>query len=368
MPDVTEAQAVESVREYFSAPGYVRANETAAKAEEKPAKAAPAKEAAPKAEAEAKPIPSDPEEPHPDTAKNPDGEPAKQEPEGTDDEAKKPEAEGEEPEAKEIEADSEEATEAAEPTKLFNVPMPDGTTQKVTFKEMREGYLRQSDYSRKSNEFSAEKESFARESEQIRQRQLAVLEATEQRFQQLDPVAILKGQLKQAQEMGDTEEVLRLRLDIQETERVVEQNRRAAEWERHQNEQQKQQELTQKQTRERELLRQKVPELATKEGKDKFLTLANKALEKSGFSKDEIAEMSQLDHRWAIIAHGYGKYLTQLEQRPKIAEAIQGKAVTLKQPGARQSDAKGTAMAEATRQFNKNPNAEGSLAGFFKAL
>jgi hypothetical protein len=130
-------------------------------------------------------------EPQQDNAQAPEGQP-EAEPDGQNEETN--EAEGDEPEAEgesldseqEAEIDEEEAEEAPQ-TQAFE--LPDGT--KVEQKELLDGYLRQSDYSRKTQELAQQRQQFEQSIEQealqFRQQQQSIWKACSDNFNNTTP-------------------------------------------------------------------------------------------------------------------------------------------------------------------------------------
>lgn len=345
---------IQAVADYFKT--------TASEPKAAPAKAAPQKQAAKAPDSVSEPEPSQPA-----STPEPDGEPHTAEPEDDTEAEAKPDA-GKEPEAEELDADSEGTPEADEAdSKGFDVPLPNGETRKVPLKELREGYLRQEDYSRKISEVTQQQKAATEASQKFQQERLTLLTALNERYQALNPVGILQARLQQAQEIGDNEMALQLRLDINDVQKQVDQTAKAQEWEQAREAETKQLEDQQYLYDQQQALFKKLPDLATDKGKrDKFSGYVTKAMQHLGYSQEEISSVKKPEHRNAMALHLAGKYLEQQAQRPVIAEAIKGKTVTAK-PGARVQDA-GSAKSASLRSFDNAADPVAGLAGMFRAF
>lgn len=263
-------------------------------------------------------------------------------------------------------ADDTEEDQTPQP-KSFEIPLPDGTVKKVTAEEFNANYVPKSEFTRKTQEIADQKRVFEQESQQVRQQQIAVLQALTDKYQTTaNPLVYMQQQLQEANEIGDVETVLRLRLDMQDEQKRQEQVANALAWEKAQNAQQQQAEEAQYIAEQSQKLREKVPFLSKPEGAEKFTKAVNKAMAKVGFSEAELAEMKRPDHRNAMLAYYAGKYLETFEAKPATANALRGKAVA-PTPSARNGNAK-TGLNAAMSNFDKNPKAEGSVAGIFATM
>jgi len=281
------------------------------------------------------------------------------------------EAEGDEPEA---DADTEaheeiEATdESAEPTGRYNVTLPDGTTEKVPFKELRDGYLRQADYSRKTSELAAERQSLAAKEEALRQETISRLTALQERISTTQPLPLLHHLLNEAVSIGDEETANRLRfqiLDLREKEKsVANALRLEREQEASQKESKTKAETEKFMEGERKALADKLPWVTKPEGQKKFQDVVSKALKHVGKDPKSIKNPTAAD---AQLAYYAGKYLEMEASKPQVAAALKGKAVMPKPGGRSQESGKAAKLDSALRQFDSNPKGTGSLAALFKA-
>lgn len=302
----------------------------------------------------------EPAKPQPESAPNPEGEPISE-----------PDAEIlDEPDAKtdakaEVEA-ADEATDDDEPSEdIFEVKLPDGKAEKLTKKQLLEGYLRQSDYSRNMNAEADKRKGWEAESAQIRQHQVAVLNALVERYHQDSPVARLTAKMKEAEEIGDDATALKLRLDIQDTQKAMEQNQRALAWEQEQDRIKAENTSKQYVAEQSEQLRARLPWIEKPEGQKKFQSTISKAMDKLGYTPEEISEISRRPNHKQAIAHYYaGKYLESLDSKPAVATALKGKAVA-PSTGARTGTKNGK-LDNASRQFDRNPTID-SLVSVYQA-
>lgn len=314
--------------------------------------------AEPSAPKEEEPDISDPEEPQPDTADEPEEHP-ETDSDGVDEAESEEESEGDEPEEEtEEEADSVEA----------QIELDDGT--KVSLEEAKKGYLRQSDYTRKLQEVSDIRSKTEQEVSAIKQQQIDVLEALVAKARAFSPIPSLMQQLQEAQSIGDTEEVLRLRLDIEDAKKEEARFYQAYQWEKQQLESKQNSEYEQSEKQflqeQREKLSQRLPIVKNEEGQKKFLETVNKAAKELGWTSEELAGIKKPDHRHAVALYYAGKYLDSIKAKPDVAQKLKGKAVT-PSAGARKSDGKSSTVDAALRQFDKGHNAEAGLTNFFKS-
>ncbi len=281
-------------------------------------------------------------EPRQDSAESPDGQPEKE-----------PEGESEaDAEADEVEADagSDEASVDDEPEGRF-YKLPDG--QKVTLKELKEGHLRQQDYSRKTQEVAELRKAQETEFQAIRQQQVAALEALLRERQAFNPLTHLHAQLKEAVEIGDSDTANELRWAIQSEEKKQAQLHQAMEWEKEQAKIAEEKTTIAFVQSQRAALHEKMPLLKTEEGRKQFIDIANKAIRSVGYTEEEIKAKGAPDHREAILAYKAGKYDEMLKSKPKVAEALKGKAVA---PKSSARPAPKGANDDALNQLRKNPN------------
>lgn len=311
---------------------------------------------------------SEPEPSQPENATNPEGQ-ATEQPEGEATEATDAEPQGEAEESADSEetATEEEAgdTPAAIPEGHVEVELDDG--QKVIVPAVaKDAILRHVDYSRKTSELAEFRKTIETEAAQFKQHQLEVLSRLNSEYEQLNPIAQLEAARKAAESIGDTEEVNRLDIAIIKTSNKLNGLKQAEQQMRDEENQRKAVEIQQKLGAEMKLLEGKLPgfqDPAKREGYKKQIATG---LQKLGFSDSDIANLG--DHRAALAGYYAAKYFEMIDAKPQVAEALKGKAVNAK-PGARTvTSGKDVKLSEAFRNFDKNPNAEGALAGIFRSL
>lgn len=237
------------------------------------------------------------------------------------------EVEGDESEAQaEDEGTSEEVQEPVQAQAVeINV---DGQTLKLTPDEVAAGYLRQQDYSRKTQALAENVRAFEAEAAQIKQHQLATLEALNKRFQELDPVGLLTQEYRRALSEGDTEAALLAKDRAEQLKAEQDAVRQVLEAEQSTKAQMSQQEAQAFIQKESAALFEKMPFLSDEKRLKGFQEAVNTACEKVGYSKEELAAMDKPDHRQAMLAYYAGQYLKSLDNKPQVAQAIKGKVVS----------------------------------------
>lgn len=258
-----------------------------------------------------------------------------------------------------VDASEEVKSEPKTSTEAVTVKLPDGQTVTLTPSEIANGYLRQQDYSRKTAEHAEKVRTFEAEAVSIKQQQLHVLEGLQQRFQQLDPIGLLRNSYHEAMDNGDTDQALRIKDKIEELS--IEQHRieQALAHENAQKEQQNKANAEEFLSKQRDALFEKMPFLKDEKRLNTFKESTAKALKKVGYSDSELAELGKApDHRQAMLAYYAGQYLKGLESRPQAAQALKGKIVSPSANARGSSDKKQSALSN----FDKNPNDLRSLA------
>jgi hypothetical protein len=313
----------------------------------------------------AEPVQGDPAQPQQDTAEKPEEQPAVDSP-VNDDEAEGEIVEGEEPAAEPEAEGTDEATEPQEPKGHYNVTNPDGTTSKVSFDELKSGYLRQADYSRKAQEVAEQRKAVVAEAEHGRQQTIQVLTALQHMQQKYNPVNILQARLNEAKEIGDSDTVNLILHQIRDVKEEIRNVDNALRWEQDQASTQKtEQEKVETQSflkEQKEALYTRFPSLDKPEGQKKFNDTVVKAMQKLGRNPADVKKPYAAD---AAAYYYAGKYFESLDAKPQVAEKLKGKAVMPK-PGGRNSDAKGAKLNAAFDQFNKTPSRD-SLAALIGA-
>lgn len=299
---------------------------------------------------------SEPAKPLQESAEEPEGQPDA-EPESTT-EADDEDVEGDDPETDDQPADEELE---AQPDEGKFYDLPDGS--KVTFAQLRDGYMREQDYSKKTEELSQQRKAYESEVTTIRQRSLEGLEAVQKRFAAFDPETRLLAELREAYDIGDNETANSLRWQLQDVREAKNQLDQAIAWEKEQSETKQTEAEKQKNEaylkEQRSLLAEKMPILAKEEGRKKFEGAVNKAMSKVGMKPEDVETP---DHRQAMLAYYAGLYLQSLDNKPKVSEALKGKAVSPKAPARKQ---KSTPYSSAIEKLNSNPNDKDSFVELF---
>lgn len=242
-----------------------------------------------------------------------------QAPEAGDADGGEADSEGTEPEAKE--ADGKTASVE------YDVTLPDGTVQKIPVEELQKSYLRQEDYTRKTQELSQERQQFDVQAGEIRQKQVAVLEGLQQRYQQLDPLNIISQQREAAMKIGDIEEANRLGLVMVDVEKKLRQVDQAVDFEKQKDAENGRQSDVEYLAQQRQAIFSKLPILSTPEGGQKFQAAVSKAMQKVGYTAEELQAMTRPEARTAELAYYAGLYLQSQEAKPAVLEAIKGKVI-----------------------------------------
>lgn len=264
-----------------------------------------------------------------------------------------------------IESEAEESEEA-EPEVVeegVKFTMPDGS--EVDQKQLIDGYMRQADYTRKTAELAEQRRQGEQQIEEQNAQIANVLNALVERYHAFDPRAPYLQALHEANADGDTERATQLQAHINGLTAEIERYEKAKGFEDEKKQGQSEKSIEETKAHHQQALLEKMPELKEKEKAQEFGDMTNKALKRLGWGEDEIAEIKTPDHRDAMAYYYAEKYFQGLKTTPKVQAKLKGKAVTPKtQPRKAGRD---TQKEAATAKFNKNPNAEGNLAGIFLA-
>jgi hypothetical protein len=260
---------------------------------------------------------------------------------------------GETQAAEDKSGDDEQAQESS-PIGLsqeIEINLADGGSQKVTLEQLKDGYLRQSEYAQQVQEFKQKQQSFEQEASAIKQQTLSVLQALQQRYQQLDPVSLLSAKLQEAVADGDIELANSLRLDIQDAQRQQMAIERAIEHEEKLQADKKEQERQEFLADQRTRLLEKLPVIKTQEGSKKFQDTVGLAMSKVGLTAKDVGDMP--DHRNAMLAYYAGLYLQAQDAKPQVAASLKGKSINTQQQARQTAHERTKAAAE--EAFRRNP-------------
>lgn len=263
--------------------------------------------------------------------------------------------------ADDAEQSAEQETVEAEPEtpELYTVPGPDGKELQVTLEELRGGYLRQADYTRKTQAVS----------ETRKQAETEAAAAREQRTHYQEQL----GQLKQALERLTPPEpdwdtlrrenpneyaIKRLEWnDHQDRIRTVKAAEQQAAWEAQQD-QAKQ--LQTRMAEEQDKLLTAVPEWKDQtKAKAEIESLRSHA-KAYGFSDEELAQV--YDHRTVLLLRDAGRYRELQAKKPDAQRKIQ--QVKTATPGGLQKPAVGLAQKRALDKLAKTGRVDDAAQAF----
>ena len=259
-------------------------------------------------------------------------------------EAQPAEVEESQPEGEDesLEAESEEEEESEEPAEereeLFVVKV-DGEDREVTLKELQNGYSRQSDYTKKTQQLAGERQQMAQLQQQWQQEMIA---AHGERQQYIDSL----GQIVQ-QSMGGLEEYANVdwealkeddpilyvtkRDEFREAQDRVADMQDRQEYATQQQNAEMQQAMSYRNQQERAHLVQKVPEWKDKEQRKEIVSTLRTYAQEQGFSREEITNL--IDHRSLIVLMKAQKYdemqntdvkSKKLKNKPKVVRSGKG--------------------------------------------
>ncbi len=254
-----------------------------------------------------------------------------------------PDEDTEEAEAVEAtdEAESEEvAAEEPKPEAPVLVKLPDGT--EAPLEEVTKGYLRQADYTRKSQEIATTRKALEADLQRIEGITQAFVDHLSSMVPaQPDPALALRdpnayvrqkaqydaamAQVQKLIEIGNQPKQIKEALEGRDTqERLAQENARLAE---------------------------RFPQVATQEGRQKFFASAAEAAQAAGFSMDDLQGIS--DHRLFVLAH----WANEGMKAAKARETAKAKVANVppaapRKPG---QPAQTNRSAEAMRKFKAEP-------------
>lgn len=258
-------------------------------------------------------------------------------------------------------SDNDDSTDDSdqEPAPPARVKLPDGG--EVTLEELTKGYLRQADYTRKTQEIADQRRDVTAKSAEIAQLNSALL----QRLQTTE--AILKASLPQPPDPRLREQDPIEFLSQESAYRARMQQLQAVMHERQQAEQrtteqtgQQQQEYVRSET---EKLLAAVPELKDKAKGEEFARTILSGAQEYGLSEAEIRSVA--DHRHLLILRDAIAYRKLQASKPKAVEKAKD-APPVQRPGRRPSQAEQVARvrAEKLKQLRKTGRPEDAAAIF----
>jgi len=247
------------------------------------------------------------------------------------------------------EADLDEATDEAEPEEVETeapaetpvlVKLPDGT--EAPLEEVTKGYLRQADYTRKSQEVAETRKALEADLQRIEGITQAFVDHLSAMVpQQPDPALALRdpnayvrqkaqydaamAQVQKLIEIGNTPKQIKGALEQQDTQqRLAQENAKLAE---------------------------RFPTIANPEGRQKFFANAAEAATAAGFSMDDLKGVS--DHRLFVLAH----WANEGMKAAKARETAKAKVANVPPTAPRKPGQPATTNrdAQAMRKFKAEP-------------
>jgi hypothetical protein len=211
--------------------------------------------------------------------------------------------------------------------RYIEIETPEGVV-KVAEQELKQSYFRQSDYTRKTQELA-----------QARMQQegdfLAQTTAIIEKYSPLTQLEAnrnhILAQAKEAYEIGDNETLTARRLDLRDIDDAINSTKqeidtllKAKQWH-------DEQISAQQKADAKEVILNAYPELKNPEKAKEFQVLTYNALEKVGYSADEMKRLTgNPDPKQALLAYAAGKYFEMQNKAPEVAKNIQDKIVSVK--------------------------------------
>lgn len=265
--------------------------------------------------------------------------------EGTDDEA----AEADSEEGTE-EADDQTDDEAAEDTAdqpPRTVKMDDG--EEVTIDDLKKGYLRQSDYTRKAQDVANERNALKANLTRMERTQAAFVDyltnmiptPPEPSLAMSDPNRYTALKVQHDVALAKVQELIELGGNFKgQAQEISQEDQRKA--------------LAQEDAK----LVQALPETATREGREKFFNGISKAGQELGFAPDELRSIS--DHRMFVVLDMARKGMEAEQAKSKVrAKAEKAPPATPRKPS--QANTKARQNADAMRRLSQSGSIKDAL-------
>lgn len=222
----------------------------------------------------------------------------------------------EDPEDVEAEAEEEgdepEAEEEAPKKSSVKIELPDGT--KIDAEEAAKGYLRQSDYTRKTSEVAEMRKTLEAETTRMSGITEAFIDFLSSKLPPAPNSALAYSNPTKYNQMraAHEEAVAQVQKLVQMGEQVKETTTKLSETDR-------QKTIAEENAR----LGERFPQVATREGRKAFFENAAQAAEAAGFTLDELSGVT--DHRMFTLAH-YAKLGMEAQEKSQKAKAKAQKA------------------------------------------
>lgn len=266
----------------------------------------------------------------------------------------------------EAQSQSQDAQDRKSADDLIEITVADGTKQKVSLDDLKSGYLMQSDYTRKTTELEKEREQLQQSYTQLEAQFLQSAQALLTRY---NPISHLKSQREalvkeaiEAREIADDVTFTAKRLDLFELDKQIEQIEREVQTLFQAAEHQSATMTAKQIAAEREALFAAIPELDKPEKQKEFREATYKALQKVGYTEEQMRQMSNsVDAKQAQLAYYAGKYFEMQNAAPQVAKKIQDKVVTPKPSSSPTRQGVNTSLLDTLKRDPNNELAIGAL-------
>lgn len=238
------------------------------------------------------------------------------------------------------EAESEEVAEEPKPEAPVLVKLPDGT--EAPLEEVTKGYLRQADYTRKSQEIAQTRKALESDLQRIEGITQAFVDhlsgmvpaQPDPALALRDPNAYVRQKAQYDAAMAQVQKLIELGSQPKQIKEALESK-----------------DTQERLAQENAMLAERFPQVATREGRQKFFASAAEAATAAGFSMDELQGIT--DHRLFALAH----WASEGMKAAKARETAKAKVANVppaapRKPG---QPAQTNRSAEAMRKFKAEP-------------
>lgn len=238
------------------------------------------------------------------------------------------------------EAESEEASAEPKPEAPVLVKLPDGT--EAPLEEVTRGYLRQADYTRKSQEVANTRKALEADLQRIEGITQAFVDhlssmvpaQPDSALALRDPNAYVRQKAQYDAAMAQVQKLIELGNQPKQIKEALEGK-----------------DTQERLAQENAMLAERFPQVATKEGRQKFFASAAEAATAAGFSMDELQGIT--DHRLFALAHWANEGMKAAKARETAkAKTANVPPVAPRKPG---QPAQTNRSSEAMRKFKAEP-------------
>lgn len=268
--------------------------------------------------------------------------------------------EGEEAGAESDEQDADEGqsdeSESEEPDTEYVTVKVNGEEKQVTLDELKNGYSRDADYRRKTQELAEQRKTFEAEHQQVQQERQQYAQLLDRLKQQVEQQAEREPDWDRLWQENPAEWVRQKELhrDRKEKQQAIEQEQQRLS---EQQEQEQQQHIQQVVQREQEALLEALPEWKDKDtakAERKQVLEAGKGL---GYTEEELAQV--YDHRAIVALRKAAKYDELMANRSKVKPGAGKGSSKTAEPGA--STSAKTQKRQASRKVRERAAQTGSV-------